>query len=62
MIPANHAREQNIKSEKTVAVEEEEMARQRVTLPDGRYLIFFSFLPPEGAAPSGTNRGGRETV
>jgi hypothetical protein len=61
MDPANHLGAQNIKSEK-MGVQEESMARRRVTLPDGRYLIFFSFLAAEDAAPSETSRGGRETV
>ena len=61
MDPANHLDAQNIKSEK-MGVEEESMARRRVTLPDGRYLIFFSFLAPQDAAPIEPNRGGRETV
>ena len=61
MDPANHLGERNIKSEK-MGVEEGGMTRRRVTLPDGRYLIFFSFLPPDGVAASETDRGGRETV
>ena len=58
----SHTNEPKDEPERMVAGLPEKMVRRQITLRDGRYLIFFTFLPDPGAPSGEGGRRGNETV